>query len=111
MLQMMTLESRYCPMLFCDWCGGKLTEHGNCLWQVAADMDGSALVETVNLRGENRSAHIFLVHKDCDQAFCEANGGRDVWGYSEELPVFLVFLLDNSGIEWSLARKWADMGK
>ena len=107
---MVSLEGRHCPMLFCDWCGGKLTEHGNCLWRATPE-GGSAPVETITVRGGRHTAHVFFVHKDCDRAFCEANGGREEWANSEELPVFLVYLIDNSGIDWGRARAWAGLGE
>jgi hypothetical protein len=73
----------------CDHCGRQIASaaEGNCLW-----------------RPDDPRAR--FVHKDCSDAFEEANGGRSAWCWMM-LACFPVYLGDNLRLGWKRAREAA----
>lgn len=71
----------FCPEVLCDQCGRQIADgaHGLYLWQVSES-------------GRPADGSIRFVHKrECDDAFCDAHGGKAVWGCIElkHFPIFL----------------------
>jgi hypothetical protein len=80
MIRIVTVEKagarRYCPWLFCDFCG----------LRIADARRGNYLFHTEPVAG---SGELFHVHKGCSRQFEMDRGGLWLWGELSKLPLHL----------------------
>jgi len=110
MINIVKVEGRSAPLIFCDWCGGTIAEasHGNCLWLTTND--GRPVTTAMkDCQGRPVAGPLLFVHKDCDRAWQRAND-RGACSASEDLDVFLFYLGHNLKVDWKDAEGRARLG-
>jgi hypothetical protein len=85
---------RSCPVAVCDFCGQEIEDakDGNCQWKMGEEEAG-------------QGATLYFTHKKCCRAF-EATNEAPLWG-AQMLDHFLVFLANNTNLDWKKAEKGA----
>lgn len=101
MIELRYVEAGTCPMVICDRCGEQITTgRGNVEWKLG---DPEASFE------EDPGTGFRIVHKPFECRVMETRAEANTWFLSQELTHFLVFLVANTGVDVTGARRSAEI--
>src|SRR5262249_8151915 len=89
-------NERSCPTVVCDVCRQEIEDarDGNAQWMMGQE-------------GQGDGATLYFTHKRCCHAFDNAARAAGRWPGAQELAHFMVFLADNTRLDWPEARRGA----
>jgi hypothetical protein len=84
-----------CPKAICDVCGEPVQKYGNIEWMAEEGFETSGV--------------LYCSHKECSHELRARFGKPGAMWMWEDLDCFLVFLVENSRINWKRAKERAKL--